>query len=165
MPMRTPMSTKLGSSQNRQSLSYVTEKRTILPVPNGLSALSVAVATIAAQKLRHSTLAGKNELTSSRLNSTPPIGAPNATATPAGGRESRDRVSVSQSISIATGREKRSDLPAQAADKISLLLPSFVSYFVKHLETRLPMQDAMCWIAKRSGVSECSAGEADSGTD
>lgn len=56
--------------------------------------------------------------TSSKLNKTPPIGAPKATDTPA----------------------------AAAADKISLFFASFLPYFGNRYENMLPIQQAMCTI-------------------
>jgi hypothetical protein len=76
----------------------------------------VAAPTIAHQQLLHMTLGGKKYETSSKLNRTPPIGAPNATATPA----------------------------AQAALSISLLFPSLRSNFGNSLVKMLPMQHAIC---------------------
>lgn len=85
-----------------RTLSYVTWNSTSFPLPNGSKNLSVTAATMAQKKLHgavqhykltensssttyllHITLAGKKYETSSRLKSTPPIGAPKATATPA----------------------------------------------------------------------------------
>lgn len=56
--------------------------------------------------------------TSSKLNKTPPIGAPKATETPA----------------------------AAAADKISLFFASFLPYLGNKYENIFPMQHAMCTI-------------------
>jgi len=81
------------------TLSYVTWNKTNFPVPNGSRNFKVMAAIIAQKKLfkwsrqkillslatnlLHMTLGGKKYDTSSKLNKTPPIGAPNATATPA----------------------------------------------------------------------------------
>jgi hypothetical protein len=46
------MKTKTRTSQKRQSISYVTSKRTILPDPKGLRYLSVVAATCIHQKPR-----------------------------------------------------------------------------------------------------------------
>ena len=77
----------------------MTWNNTNFPLPNGSKNLSVIAATIAQKKLSnhqlnsiqtaqiahllHMTFAGKKYETSSRLNKTPPMGAPKATATPA----------------------------------------------------------------------------------
>ena len=83
-----------------RTLSYVTWNKTSFPVPNGSRNFNVMAAIIAQKKLfersevtrlvmlittnlLHMTLGGKKYDTSSKLNKTPPIGAPNATATPA----------------------------------------------------------------------------------
>src|ERR1700753_1920356 len=83
-------------SEPSATLSYVTWNRTNFPVPNGSTNLKVIAAIIAQKKLLegserynwpscfanllHITLGGKKYDTSSRLNKTPPMGAPNATA-------------------------------------------------------------------------------------
>lgn len=72
--------------------------------------------TIAQKKLLHIVLLGKKNETSSKLNKTPPMGAPKATATPA----------------------------AEAADRISRFLPSFLAYFVKMRVVMFPTQQAIC---------------------
>lgn len=59
-----------------------------------------------------------NVLTSSKLNNTPPIGAPKATDTPA----------------------------AAAADKISRFFASFRPYFGNKYDKMLPIAQAMCTI-------------------
>src|SRR5258706_7457924 len=113
---KIPKSTKRKSSYACQSWLYVTWKRTILPVPNGLRNLSVAAAIIAQKKLLHITLGGKKYEISSSEKSVPPTGAPKATATPA----------------------------APAALKTSLRFASFVSYFLKNRLTMFPIQLTMC---------------------
>lgn len=84
----------------------MTWNRTSFPVLKGFIADSVTVATRAQRKLLHIVLILNDGLISSIENMTPPIGEPNATATPA----------------------------ALAAVKISLILPPQVSP-MGHLET------------------------------
>ena len=97
---------ELGEAQTKvglitkPTLSYVTWNSTSFPLPKGSKKRSVMAATMAQKKLYrelgknhfessaythllHMTFAGKKYDTSSRLNRTPPTGAPNATATPA----------------------------------------------------------------------------------
>mmetsp|Transcript_16488 Transcript_16488/g.24833 ORF Transcript_16488/g.24833 Transcript_16488/m.24833 type:complete len:81 (+) Transcript_16488:340-582(+) len=71
---------------------------------------------IAHQNDRHIVFCGKYELIASKLNSTPPKGAPKAAVTPA----------------------------AQEAENISLFFASLFRYLGKRLMIRAPQQQAMC---------------------
>ena len=81
--------------------------------------------------LRHITVAGKKYDTSSRLNSTPPIGAPNATATPA----------AHAALNISRRFAGGCSLVRNSADGVDFAYdasPSLFSYLGKYLPVGLP---------------------------
>ena len=116
----------------------MTWNNTNFPLPNGSKNLRVIAATIAQKKLSehqlnsiqtaqiahllHMTFAGKKYETSSRLNKTPPMGAPKATATPAAHAALR----TSRLLAVYNC-EKR------GTAHICENLPSLVSYLPKNL--------------------------------
>lgn len=105
-----PKQTNGTSSKNIHGLLYSTKNRTECSFPNGLINRKINEAIRAQKNDLHRVFNGKQQLTSSKLNNTPPIGAPKATDTPA----------------------------AAAADKISLFFASFLPYFENKYDNILP---------------------------
>lgn len=97
---------KNPSSKKCQSRSKWTWNKTSLPVLYGFIADNVTVATNAQKNERHIVLIGKLSVISSSANRTPPIGLPNAVATPAA------EAAVTISRILACEREKREKQPA-----------------------------------------------------
>jgi len=99
-----------------QLFEYVIWNWHSLPSWNGSMYCTDSDAMMAQKKARHMVLCGKKDETSSSEYRIPPIGAPNATATPA----------------------------AQAADRISLVLACEWRYRANSAHCRFPMAAAMC---------------------
>mmetsp|Transcript_13402 Transcript_13402/g.32760 ORF Transcript_13402/g.32760 Transcript_13402/m.32760 type:complete len:321 (+) Transcript_13402:5-967(+) len=115
-PPAHPRSAKGTSSKSIHEWWYETSNITSFPSRTGLKRCSDIAATMAQKKARNIVLGGKYEDTSSIEKSTPPIGAPNATATPA----------------------------AHAHDSSSRFLPSFARYLEKNRDTMFAAQHATC---------------------
>ena len=119
-------------------------------MPKGSRNLNVIAAIIAQKKLLewsdirglvisvtnllHMTLGGKKYDTSSKLNKTPPMGAPKATATPA----AQAALRISRLLPVNKRSDPQDDKRRSRKDE-----PSFVSYLLKKRLTMFPMQLAM----------------------